>query len=236
MDSQTIIFALLGGIIPALLWLWFWLREDRLHPEPRRLIFLSFLTGMAIVFLAYQAEHYVEKFALGTAALVVAWSAIEELLKLGGAYFAGLHNKECDEPIDPMIYLITTALGFSAMENAMFLIGSLNENVLSALFTGNSRFIGASLLHVLASGVIGLFMAYSFNKGRFSKIIYLTIGTGLAVALHSTFNFFIMGSKGGGTFIVFSFVWISIILLLAAFEKVKRIKEAPRFTRTNFKE
>ena len=253
MDSQTIIFALLGGIIPALLWLWFWLREDRLHPEPRRLIFLSFLTGMAIVFLAYYAEHYVEgssivpflgsaiekflKFTVDNSIIVlILWSAIEELLKLAGAYFAGLHNKECDEPIDPMIYLITTALGFSAMENAMFLIGSLNENVLSALFTGNSRFIGASLLHVLASGVIGLFMAYSFNRGRFSKIIYLTIGTGLAVALHSTFNFFIMESKGGGTFIVFSFVWISIILLLAAFEKVKRIKEAPRFTRTNFKE
>lgn len=228
MDYKILLPSLLGGILPALLWLWFWLREDRLHPEPRQLILLSFLVGMGIVFLALPAEHWFEKFAQSTLALVVIWSAIEELLKLAGAYFAGLHNKNCDEPIDPMIYLITTALGFSAMENVMFLISSMNENALSAIITGNLRFIGASLLHVLASGVIGLFMAYAFNKGRLAKIIHLAIGTALAVTLHSTFNFFIMKSKGGGTFIVFCFVWVSIVLLLAAFEKVKRIREVPR--------
>lgn len=227
MDFKIIIFALLGGILPALLWLWFWLREDRLHPEPRRLIFLSFLVGIGIVFIALPAEHYVEKFAGSTLILVLSWSTIEELLKLIGAYFAGLHNKECDEPIDPMIYLITTALGFSAIENTLFLIGSINDNVLSAIITGNLRFIGASLLHVLASGTIGLFMAYAFNKSRVSKIIHLTIGTTLAIALHASFNFFIIGSKGGGTFIVFCFVWVSIVLLLAAFEKVKRLGNYP---------
>ena len=223
MDFKIIIFALLGGILPALLWLWFWLREDRLYPEPRRLISISFLVGMGIVFIALPAERYVEQFAKSTISLVVAWSAIEELLKLAGAYFAGFHNKTGEEPIDPMIYLITTALGFVAIGNTLFLIGSLNENILSAVITGNLRFIGASLLHVLASGVIGLFMAYAFNKGRISKVIHLLIGTGLAVALHSTFNFFIINSKGGGTFIVFCFVWVSVVLLLAAFEKVKRL-------------
>lgn len=227
LDFNTLTIALLGGILPALLWLWFWLREDRLNPEPRQLIILSFLVGMGVVFLALPLERYTEKFAQGTLALVVAWSAIEELLKLTGAYFAGLHNKNCDEPIDPMIYLITTALGFAAMENALFLINSLNENLLSAFITGNLRFIGASLLHVLASGTIGFFMAYAFTKSRLSKIIHLLIGTGLAVALHSTFNFFIINSKGGGTFIVFCFVWVSIVLLLAAFEKVKRLGNYP---------
>src|SRR3989344_3571414 len=92
-NFKTFILALLGGILPALLWLWFWLREDRLHPEPRRLIILSFLSGMGIVFLALPAEHWIEQFAKSTIALIVAWSAIEELLKLAGAYFSGLHNK-----------------------------------------------------------------------------------------------------------------------------------------------
>jgi RsiW-degrading membrane proteinase PrsW (M82 family) len=150
---------------------------------------------------------------------------IEEILKLGGAYFAGLHKKDCDEPIDPMIYLITAALGFAGLENVLFLISSISDNFISGIVTGNLRFVGASLLHVLCSGVIGLFFAFSFYKGRISKIIHLTIGLVLAITLHALFNFFIISTKGGGTFIVFAFVWISIVLLLAGFEKVKTIKK-----------
>ena len=226
--AQTLTLALLGGILPALLWLWFWLHEDRLHPEPRRLIMLAFLLGMAVVFIALQTERYIQQFTQSTFALVVAWATIEEILKLAGAYFAGLHNKNCDEPIDPMIYLITTALGFVAVENTLFLISSINENIISGIITGNLRFIGASLLHVLASGTIGLFMAYSFYKSRFVRMVYLVIGTGVAVGLHSLFNYFIIKSTGGGTFVIFCFVWVLITLLLIAFEKVKIIKNFPR--------
>jgi len=43
LSAETVIYVLLGGIVPTLLWLWFWRREDRLHPEPRRLILLAFV-------------------------------------------------------------------------------------------------------------------------------------------------------------------------------------------------
>ncbi len=224
-DVKIIFFALLGGILPAMFWLWFWLREDRLHPEPRSLIMISFLAGMGVVFLALPAERYAEKIISDALILVIAWSAIEEILKLLGAYFGGLHNREYDEPVDAMIYLITAALGFAALENTLFLISSINENIISGFVTGNLRFIGASLLHVLSSGVIGLFFAFSFYKGFVSKIVHLVFGVALAIGLHALFNVFIMKTNGGGTFIVFCFVWVSIILLLAAFEKVKRLSK-----------
>ena len=41
-DWQTLILAVVAGFFPALAWLWFWLREDSEHPEPRRLIALAF--------------------------------------------------------------------------------------------------------------------------------------------------------------------------------------------------
>ena len=28
LDPKTLLYALLGGILPAVLWLWFWLKED----------------------------------------------------------------------------------------------------------------------------------------------------------------------------------------------------------------
>src|SRR3990172_4645093 len=56
-ELTTLIFAVFGGILPALFWLWFWLKEDREHPEPRGKIAASFLVGMGAVFLALPLEH-----------------------------------------------------------------------------------------------------------------------------------------------------------------------------------
>ena len=49
-NGKHYLIAFAGGILPALIWLWFWLREDREAPEPRGLIALSFAAGMAVVY------------------------------------------------------------------------------------------------------------------------------------------------------------------------------------------
>jgi RsiW-degrading membrane proteinase PrsW (M82 family) len=225
---QTIIIASLGGILPALFWLWFWLREDRLHPEPKKMIVLSFLGGALIVPIAFYSQKYTEPLFSGVM-LIICWSTIEETLKFISAYITGIRTKVCDEPIDPMIYLITTALGFSALENTLFLVTDLSNNdILSSLITGNLRFIGASLLHVLASGVIGVFIAFSFNQGKISKIFHVLFGLIVAVILHAIFNIFIMKSDNFGAFMVFGFVWVSIFMLIASFEKVKNLGKENR--------
>ncbi|OHA16062.1 MAG: hypothetical protein A3H57_00735 [Candidatus Taylorbacteria bacterium RIFCSPLOWO2_02_FULL_43_11] len=224
-EVQTLFFSLLGGILPALLWLWFWLREDKMHPEPRRLLFLSFIGGMVAVALALPLEKFAERMIVNGTLIIIAWSLIEEILKLGAAYLGGLDRKDCDEPLDPMIYLITAALGFAAAENTLFLLSSVKEGFLDGMLTGNLRFIGASLLHVLCSALIGVFMALSFYKKTYIKIIYLTVGIIAAVAAHFLFNYYVMKSQAGGTFLVFSLVWVAIIGLLLIFEKIKKIRQ-----------
>ena len=51
-ETNVLILALLGGIVPALFWLWFWLREDRLRPEPKNALFSSFIGGIIAVLVA----------------------------------------------------------------------------------------------------------------------------------------------------------------------------------------
>jgi RsiW-degrading membrane proteinase PrsW (M82 family) len=51
-ETNVLIFALLGGIVPALFWLWFWIREDRLRPEPKSALFSAFIGGIIAVLLA----------------------------------------------------------------------------------------------------------------------------------------------------------------------------------------
>ena len=48
LQQYPFILAFILGLIPALVWLWFWLKED-IHPEPAKMITLSFIGGMVAV-------------------------------------------------------------------------------------------------------------------------------------------------------------------------------------------
>lgn len=233
--ALTILAATAGGILPALAWLWFWRREDSAHPEPRRLIALAFFAGMVTVaavipiqkFAAswIQASYFfVGAFSIQTLTFV-AWSIIEEIAKFVAAYITVLRRREDDEPIDPVIYMVTVALGFAAAENTLFLLSPLaGDSLVQTVMTGNLRFIGATLLHILASAVIGVMIGFAFYEKRRVRIWYTAIGVILACLLHAAFNFFILNTDDNELLRTFAFVWLGVILLLAILEFVKRLR------------
>jgi RsiW-degrading membrane proteinase PrsW (M82 family) len=227
-DLVNIGAACAGGILPALAWLWFWRREDAPHPEPRKLIALAFLAGMITVAVAVWLEKLVVPFISDQTVLFSVWSAIEEVLKYTAAAVTVLWRREDDEPVDAVIYMVTVALGFAAAENTLFLLSPLaGGTLLQTFITGNLRFIGATLLHVLSSSVIGLALGISFYKPRRIKWRYIVGGVILASVLHATFNFFILNTAENDLLRTFAFVWLGVIALLAALEFVKRIR--PRY-------
>lgn len=214
---------MIGGIVPALIWLAFFLREDKQRPEPKLLLFLAFLGGTAAVCFVLPLEQLALDQANG-AFLIVLWATIEEVIKYLVVLILILWRKAVDEPIDTIIYMVTLALGFAACESALFLIEPFAKQAFTeGILTGNMRFIGASLLHTLSSGIVGFSIAYSFYKTRTKKILYLCTGLFSAIVLHSLFNFFILESDGKDTAVVFFFVWFGIITLFFLFEKAKRI-------------
>mgnify|MGYP001567240832 FL=1 len=216
----------MGGILPALLWLSFWLREDRKHPEPKGLIGKTFLLGMLAVILVLPFQKGVERLfpdAMVTALFL--WAVLEEVFKFAAGYFGGLHSVEDNEPVDPIIYTITAALGFVALENTLFILGPLvGEDVPKSIITGNLRFIGASLLHVLSSGLIGVSLGFSFYKPLRARVRIASLAMIGAVALHTVFNILILKWGDAGTMISFLSVWAGIVLLLFAFEMVKTLR------------
>lgn len=224
LDHTVVIYALLGGIIPAIFWLNFWLKEDN-HSEPRHVILGTFLSGMAIVLVAIPLEHiaslYLPNYSFYT---LLAWSFIEEMVKFSAAYLVALKTRFNFEPIDATIYLITAALGFAALENTLFLLTPLAEgDIVKGIATINLRFIGATLLHVVSSGIIGLCMGYAFYKSKVTQKIFLVIGIMLATLLHAMFNNFIIKSEHNILFI-FSAVWIGLVIVILILEHIKKIK------------
>lgn len=222
---MVLIYALLGGILPALVWLWFWLHEDKKRPEPRGRLALTFIAGMASVFVVLPLEELVQSAGLDSFFLLfLFWAIIEEALKFLFAYAAALHGKDMDEPVDAVIYMVTAALGFAAIENALFLLSPISGGlVLESIITGNMRFIGATALHTLASGVLGAFIGFSFYKNSYIKAKHVFYGLVVATLLHTAFNFFIITNTRDDIFTIFAGVWFALVVLIAVFERVKRV-------------
>ncbi len=246
--SQVSLFLLLavaGGFLPTIFWLWFWLHEDKKKPEPMRLIIKTFIVGSFFIIPAFLLEKlvapnvnlvdqildtYQNNFSWPLILIVgwplIAWALIEEFAKYAAAYVGALKNKDFNEPIDAMIYLITAALGFAAIENFLFLLNVLHTDNLalgSFFLTGNLRFLGATLLHTVTSAILGASLSFSFYRAKKFKILSGIIGLLTATALHVIFNFFIIISEGNGVFRVLVILWLSVMFIIFLFEIIKRL-------------
>lgn len=226
-SNKIVIYAVLSGLIPALFWLWFWLKEeDDDEQEPLGLIIISFILGGLLVFVAIWLEKYSLNFINNDTTRIIIWSVIEEVVKFIGVIVIIFKNENVDQPIDYPMYFIAVALGFAAMENILYLINPFTvDGAIVGVMTGNLRFLGSTLLHAISSAMIGSAMGLSFYLKKY-KDIYLFGGIICAVLLHSIFNFFIMKGSGENFLSVFSFLWVVTIINILIFEKLKRMSAA----------
>lgn len=222
LTASNLFFAIAGGFIPSLLWLWFWLKEDS-HPEPRAVLISAFIAGMIVVPLAIVLE-YIVSFPIGlTGGLsLLAWAFIEEILKYVAVRKTAFCKSCFDEPVDAIIYMITAALGFASLENTLFIIKTFHSGgILSGIDIGNMRFIGATLLHTASSAIVGAFIAFSLRKNKKNLKRNTLIGILVAGFLHFAFNYLIIESGGGNILKVLMPLWFIIIVLIFIFEKVR---------------
>lgn len=223
-DPKILALALLLGIGPTLFWLWFWLKEDNRKPEPKGLLTAVFVVGMISVAFVIPIEKFIKNNITLHEWQVISWAGAEELIKYFGVIILLYKTKHIDEPTDWPIYLITVALGFAAIENTMYLIKPLSLNQATVgLLTGQLRFLGSTLLHAVSSGIIGITLGLSFFMSRSMQKIYLLAGLILAIALHSAFNFFIIGDEGINFLKILGFLWVVTIIIMLLFEKLRRM-------------
>ncbi|MDD5430763.1 MAG: PrsW family glutamic-type intramembrane protease [Candidatus Pacebacteria bacterium] len=218
---MSIVIALILGLLPSLAWLVFYLKEDP-HPEPKKIIFLVFLAGMISTFIAlgfqivtndWAIDHGIEKYSVLSFLML---GVIEEILKFGAAWIVALKFKDYfDEPVDAMIYMIVAALGFAAVEN----IAAAVQMKMPVIETTSLRFIGATLLHTLSSGLMGYYWAVSVIKNKKS---FLLIGLFAATVFHTIFNSLIVRYEP--LVIPVSFLIIYAMFILYDFEKLKKLQ------------
>lgn len=219
------------GLLPSLAWLAFYLHEDFRHPEPKQLVALTFLLGGISTFLVLPVQLVVNDWLAGAGVeqfeltSFVVLGALEELFKFGVVFlFIRKARAFTFEPIHPMVYMITAALGFAAVENVASLFRAADGTLLNSalLETVILRFIGATLLHSLASGLIGYYWGKAMAL-RAEPAPYLAQGLVYASLLHAAFNYLII--KTGPVNFAIVFLIITAFFILNDFEILRQYEK-----------
>lgn len=221
--------------LPPLVWLLFYLRED-CHPEPKRLLFLAFIGGIASALLAVAGEIWtIGPHGLFSQYLSLQENAflfffviglIEEYVKYLPIKFLILRRPDFNEPVDGMIYMMTAALGFAAIENTLFILPLFHTGLWAGLEVAANRFLGANLLHTLSSGIVGFFLARAFFSPR--RHHFVALGILIAAVLHAGFNYLILVREvlAQGTFYIILLLATMAVMVFIDFEQLKKDKVA----------
>jgi len=236
MASITYPLLFIFALAPSFIWLAFYLRKDT-NPEPNRMIIKVFLAGVLMTIPAILLENFLEGFLSAIISertlflfiyFLVGIALVEETLKYLIVKATAFRSRALNEPVDVMLYMIIAALGFAAFENILLLFGLIQTYSASDIFLVNTiRFVQAVLLHALASGILGYFIALSFYKKK--RRGFLTIlGLLLATLLHGLFNFYIF-TIGDQTFLLLLLPIIPLLIISIfisfGFKQLKNYKE-----------
>ena len=240
-------FLLFFALAPSVIWLLFYLRKDA-HPESNSTVLKIFFLGAASAIAAAFTEYIIAGALNNVANLdkaifaflywFLAIAMVEEFFKYLVVSSQIFRSEHLDEPLDLMLYMIISALGFAALENVLIFFSLKTpldfwQGAAVSIF----RFLGATLLHALASGLFGYFLVVRFYEAK-RKLRYFFAGLFSAVVFHGLFNLSIANPKlmyksFGGIINengVFKFIIPIIILSSLAFfvsygfKKVKNFK------------
>lgn len=172
---------------PALFWLWYFFRKDRLNPEPLRLIRNSFLWGMGATIVASYAQSGLSATPTWFRAVIAA-PVIEELLKFAVVRWTVYERVEFDEPMDGVVYAAAAALGFAATENIMYIFEAYAQSVEAAASTTLIRALLSVPGHALFSAMWGYALGFAkFSDPSMAKIL-IRRGLLLGIGFHALFN------------------------------------------------
>lgn len=217
------------ALVPALIWLLFFLKEDE-HPEPAILLIKTFAMGMLASVPALVLQIIIQKLfndpATTFSSTFFFFAAAEEVFKFLGVYAIVNNNPDFDEPVDGMIYMVMAGLGFATVENLFIIFALMRLSGGTGLIDASQeivlRLVGATLLHVLASAIVG----YYWSKGlvKNNKWHFILIGLIIAIFVHGVFNYLVHEFQDINILFPTVFLVGVSFFVFSDFEKLKEVK------------
>ncbi|MBD3361097.1 PrsW family intramembrane metalloprotease [Candidatus Peregrinibacteria bacterium] len=222
------------SILPAIILLWYFEKQDKGRKEPRKLKWKIFGWGILATVIAAVIELNLEDFYfyIGIDPIKHFWlyiflgsfvtaALVEEALKLWIVKTHVFRNKHFDEVMDGITYTIIASLGFATLENILYVLGlGYGIAIVRALISVPA--------HALFSGIMGFYI----GKSRFavpsesSKLLWK--GFGIAIFYHGLFNFLLFTRSA----LVFLVIPLMIIMGVHLKTKINEARFADKVTKT----
>ena len=180
---------ILVSLSPGLFWLWFFLRQDRFRPEPKRLIALTFLLGCVSTIPAAILEVIFDFGGLLDAQTDLATVAtgmlfvigpVEELCKFSAVRLLAYRSLYFDEPMDGLVYGAAASLGFASLENFFYVLNYGPEVMLL-------RAPLSTVAHLVFGSIWGYALG-QHHSSNYNKLWLVVSGLALAATAHAVFN------------------------------------------------
>lgn len=193
------------GFAPGLLWLWLIVRRSRHRPEPRSLILRTFLLGVAVAVPIVLAEslvggpkgghstHMSAQEAAFTAFFVA--GLCEEVGKFWMVQATLGRSPYLDTPLRGLIFSSAVALGFSSIENVVYMVTYGAEVIIL-------RAVLCTLGHVAFSSLWGFAIGWAnqYPKRRHARLL---LGVGASIGLHGLYDYFLFVGESGNAYLTF---------------------------------
>lgn len=220
-----VIISLTLAVIPALLWLLYYYKQDKIKPEPKGLLTKVFLFGVLSIIPILIVEIILDTFYqiffgqffliyIFLRAFIVA-AVCEEFFKLIVVLGFAYRSPHFDETVDGIIYCIFASLGFAAFENILYVLDTGYTTAILRAFT-------ALPLHAIVSGLMGYYVGqakFAENKQLEQSLIFK--GFIIAVILHGTYNFLLFAIPVFGVLPALLNIPLIIISFFALRKKIR---------------
>jgi RsiW-degrading membrane proteinase PrsW (M82 family) len=206
------------AIFPNIFLAYFIYKKDLYETEPRKLLMYSFFFGAIAVIPILGLELLFTESFFSNLLLYsfLGIALIEEGVKFLIVRFYIYNKSDFNEPFDGIVYTVMIGLGFSTVENIMYVINNGVEVAALRMYTAVPMHAACG---VLMGYFIGLSKEYKIKdivnqaeksdilinaksiKNKISKfknkssVIYSSIGLFIAVLLHGTYNYFLLAGQ-----------------------------------------
>jgi RsiW-degrading membrane proteinase PrsW (M82 family) len=202
------------AVVPAVIWLIAFYRQDKLEPEPKQYIVGMFLLGAILAqaigqplirdffrFQEWAGQDLLLTF-LGSFLIV---GVIQEFLKYAAVRYTIFGSTEFDEPVDGIIYAASAGLGYATMLNIQYVISNGGVD----LGVGVVRCAVEALSQASTAGVVGYFL----GQAKFKKMgpLWLPSGLLLAALLNAIVSELLVYAPTLGTQFGFN-IWAALIV------------------------
>lgn len=190
--TPLLLTGIIMALVPAVIWMIFFYRQDRLEPEPKAYVLEVFLLGallasalgIPLVRDLFRVQDWLGQSTLtNVLGSILVIGFVQEFLKYAAVRYSVYLSTEFDERVDGVVYGTAAGLGFATMLNINYVVSNAGVD----LRMGMIRIAITTLAQASFAGISGYFL----GRAKFEEepVWWLPLGVTVAAVLNGVFTF-----------------------------------------------